>query len=465
MTELPDIATTPIGFIELVLGLPLYDWQQEAVTYLASNSRRNKIAVVSPNGAGKSERIVAGAALYWVTIHPRGKVVITTKDGRQLSEQIYPALTRHREKFEGWQWITSPHIKITTATGGTISAFTTDEPGRAEGWHKEDDVNGPLLIIVDEAKSVPEPIFQALDRCTYNAIIYASSPGSKHGRFWEAFTKDAESFQTVKAGLKDCPHIPKEKIEDVIRTYGADHPFTKSTNEGEFMDQEEGDQYVVNAAALEAIMVNPPKHKPGIRVGFCDFGGAQSEHVFALRDGNKIEIRDAWLEQNTEAAANRFMRNFRESGLTQDQIWGDASDAKIARILTDSGWTINRKNFGDKAGAEEVYTGWGAEAWWELGVSIDKGEVLLPYDKKLQSQLTTRKKTIGGRGRLGVEEKYEMSKRNLPSPDRADAIAGAWNIRDFGLLTKQPWQRPDGWANNAMAEDREEALVEMGGGW
>jgi hypothetical protein len=465
-----------LGFARLVLGQEIYDggedengnerpdWQGQALQPLENTIGRTKIAVVTPNGAGKSSGVVAVAALWWVTAHERGKVVITTKDGRQLSEQIYPALTKHRDKFENWQWITSPHIKITTPKGGTISAFTTDDPGRAEGWHKEDDINGPLLIIVDEAKSVPEPIFQALDRCTYNAIIYTSSPGAKQGRFWDAFTKSAADFVTVKAGLKDCPHVPREKIEDVIRTYGPDHPFTKSTNDGEFMDQEDGDQYVVNAAALEAIMVNPPRHKRGIRLGFCDFGGAQSEHVFAYRDGNKIEIRDAWLEPNTEAAANRFMRNFRECGLKENEIWGDASDAKIARILADSGWQINRKNFGDKAGAEEVYTGWGAEAWWEMGVAIDKGEVILPYDKKLQSQLTTRKKVIGSRGRLGVEEKYEMAKspRNLPSPDRGDAVCGAWNVRDFSMLNgKEPFS-VTGWRDHLYTEQGADVAEEMG---
>src|ERR1043166_9667959 len=104
-----ELQSKPAGFIELVLGLPLYEWQSKAVNALwramGPNSKRTKIAVVSPNGAGKSERIVAGAALYWVSIHKRGKVVITTKDARQLDEQIYPALTRHRDKFQGWTWV------------------------------------------------------------------------------------------------------------------------------------------------------------------------------------------------------------------------------------------------------------------------------------------------------------------------------------------------------------------------
>jgi hypothetical protein len=51
-------------------------------------------------------------------------------------------------------------------------SFTTDEPSRAEGHHKN--AHSPLLMIVDEAKSVEAEIFQALDRCTYNVLLIYS---------------------------------------------------------------------------------------------------------------------------------------------------------------------------------------------------------------------------------------------------------------------------------------------------
>ena len=247
--DLEDVMTTPIGFAELVLDLPLYPWQDDALRPLhvlvdgGGKTRRVKVSVAAPNGSGKSQRIVAAAALYWVSVHKRGRVVITTADGKQLNEQIYPSLTAHRARFPGWRWITSPNIKITTSTGGTINAFTTDDPGRAEGWHMDYDparanLDGPLLIIVDEAKSVPEGIFDALDRCGYNVVIYVSSPGVRAGRFYESHTSQRDGFVCVQAGLSDCPHIPQAKIDDIIRTHGADSPFTRSTLYGEFMDSE-----------------------------------------------------------------------------------------------------------------------------------------------------------------------------------------------------------------------------------
>lgn len=229
------IETTPVYFAEHVLKLrALYDWQADVLTELetAGPGKVARITVSTPNGAGKSSALVATAALWWEWIHPRGKVVITTKDSKQLDNQVWPSITAHRSKFPQWQFI---ERLIRTPTGGMCVLFTTDEAGRAEGWHKLDDIDGPLLIIVDEAKSVPEDIFSAFDRCTINAIMYASSPGSMVGTFYDSHHKSELGFYRKKVGLRDCPHIPKDRIDAVIAKYGRDHPFTRSTLDGEFM--------------------------------------------------------------------------------------------------------------------------------------------------------------------------------------------------------------------------------------
>ena len=242
---------TPIGFVELVLGLEMYEWQDDALDPLddlldeAGRTRRIAISVVAPNGSGKSQRIVAGAGLYWLGLFPRGRVIITSKDSKQINEQVWPALKVHERNphFAGWHWVTSPYNKITTPTGGTLIAYTTNDEGRAEGAHMDfnpfaGNFDGPLLIVVDEAKSVDEGILQALDRCGYNAIYYISSPGHRAGTFYESQTSKRENYICVKAGLVDCPHIPQSKIDSILAKYGEDDPYTRSTLYGEFMDAE-----------------------------------------------------------------------------------------------------------------------------------------------------------------------------------------------------------------------------------
>ncbi len=242
-TDEPIFEATTLGFAARELKLDLYDWQIRALAPLDHCPRqRAKITVCTPNGAGKSERLVATAVLYWLAMFPKGKVVVTTKSGLQLDSQIEPAIRAHREKFPTWRFIErtviTPPLKG-EGTGGLCVMFTTDEAGRAEGHHTVDNLEvGPVLIIVDEAKSVSEEIFEALDRCTWTAMMYVSSPGKKVGRFYKSHFDESLGFTRVRVGLKDCPHIPRERVADIIKTYGRNHPFTRSTLDGEFMEAE-----------------------------------------------------------------------------------------------------------------------------------------------------------------------------------------------------------------------------------
>lgn len=419
--------TPAIGsFAETTLHLPLYPWQREALEWFdpaASGPRaRVKGALCTPNGAGKSERVVASLALWWLAAHPRGKVVITTKDSKQLDNQVFPAIRRHEGKFPDWKFV---NRLVTTPAGGRCVLFTTDEPGRAEGWHKEDDTLGPLLIIVDEAKSVPDLIFQAIDRCTYNALLYVSSPGVKDGRFYDVFAKDI-GFRAKQVGLQDCPHIPKERIDDIIHQYGEDHPFTLSTLHGEFMDEDGENMFVVAPSAVRQLYENPPEAVDGRHYAFCDFAAGGDENVLAHRTGNKILPLLAWKEANTMATVGRFITEFRKRGLRPGDIYGDEGGLGGPMIdrLAEAGWPINRVNNASSPLDPDRYENRGSEMWHAAAQIIAGGGIILPPDDRLKTQLTTRKIKFLSDSRLGIESKKDMAKRGLASPDRADAVIG-----------------------------------------
>ena len=248
---------TPAVFARRVLDTDLYQWQIDVLGWFEKPWGRTQGALVTPNGAGKSSGVVAALALWWIAAHKHSRVVITTKDSKQLEQQLYPALSLHRSKFPLWKWTTSPYVEVTTNTGSRLVAFTTNDSGRAEGWHKRDNHFGPLLIIVDEAKSVDEEIFQAIDRCTFNALLYVSSPGLMLGSFFNAFTRHAALFQRRKVSLTECPHIPRERIDSIVAKYGERHPLTLSSIHGEFMDQDELTSFVFPLSAVQRHPAKP----------------------------------------------------------------------------------------------------------------------------------------------------------------------------------------------------------------
>ena len=468
MTEVDELAiqATPIGFIEGLLNLPLYPWQDRAVAPLELAGYGKplvQITVLAPNEGGKSSRIVAGSAMYWLGVHAKGKVVITTKDGKQLNEQIIPALEAQVNKFEGWRSVKSPYYRITTPTGGAIVAYTTDDAARVEGFHGSPD--SPLLVIIDEAKSVPEPIFQGLDRCGYQALIYCSSGGPMFGTFYEShYGKMSSTFTKVRAGLKDCPHIAPEKVQRIVAKYGEDHPFTRSSVYGEFMAQGENDEYCVDLRAMMNCYNSPPKHRSGLKAGFCDFGAGVAEHVLATRDGNKYDIAAAWIESNKDAVTGRFIAEFIKAGFrpekATEQLECDASDKEIWQKLANAGWVLRRRNFGSPPRLKLEYRSWGAEAWLEGALKIASGSVILPEDDILKAQLVNRKKGYSNTGKLCIEDKAEMEARGVVSPDRADALFGVMSIPET-VFHKEPFS-VTGWRDHMDTAQNTEVLDAIG---
>lgn len=462
MTEEPPILTTPIGFIQEILGLEMYSWQRKAVAPLELAGWGKpiiQISVLAPNEAGKSSRIVAGSALYWATVHEKGKVAITTKDQKQLNEQIIPAIESQIHKLEGFKSVRSPYYRVTTPTGGSIIAYVTDDSARVEGLHGSPDA--PLLEIIDEAKSVEERIFQGIDRCGYQAIILCSSGGLMQGTFYQSQTKNRASWRCVTAGLKDCPHISPDKVARIIEKWGDNHPFTRSCIYGEFMEQTDEVQFIFPHSTVRHALENPPKHRRGLRIGFVDFAEGNAEYVLAVRDGNKTEIKEAFRQANKHAACARLIKAFRDNELKEDQIWGDAADKEALDILVTLGWTIHRQNFGAKARNDERFQSWSAEAWIETSIGVSKGDLIFPDDEILIAQATSRYKTFTGRGKLGAEEKYDMRKRGIESPDRCDAFCGANNVYDYQTITKEPFRLGPQGLSEYINEESEQ-MEEMG---
>jgi phage terminase large subunit len=448
------LAGTPTGFAKMVLGLALYLWQAIVLSWFENTLELVKGSVCTPNGAGKSAVIDAALALWWISVHPQGIVVITTKDSKQLDNQLWPALTRHKQKFPAFEFI---ERMVRNGTGGFIIGFTTDDPGRVEGWHKLNDFTGPLLIIEDEAKSVLEAIDMATDRCTYNAKLVSSSPGLTEGFFYASQTKnagelyDAKGFKeagpasreygykAMKVGLVDCPHIPKSRINAILEQYGPDHWFTRSTLYGEFTDADSDTLFVMPRQMVKSLMEASAKgeipYVAGGKRASCDFAAGRAENVFTVKEGNKI-TQHCWKDPDPMRAINQFIAYFVQYGLLPSEIDGDAGGIgiPILRRFAELNWPINWINNESEPLAPELYPNLAAEHWHEGARILARHDIILPNDPILLEQLCTRRAAPATRGILGLESKKDMQKRGVVSPDRADGLVMVINAEAKSAL-------------------------------
>lgn len=411
------------AFAFSALGIDLYDWQIEVLDAISRGEQQ--VALRAANGSGKTAAVVAPALLWWLWRYPKGRVVVTSGSWRQVEDQLFPAARnyKHLAPFKGWQFPLS--CRITTPAGGWAAGFSTDNPGRAEGYHRSQE--SPVLYIVDEAKSVHEGIFDAATRCSLDCLLITSSPGAPSGTFFNAFSRESSLWWTKTASFYDCPHLPAEREIKARSKYGEDHPVYRSMILGEFTEGD--DRLVLSPEKLTHAIENQPPAISGRMAGFCDVAAGRDENVFAVCNGNQAKIVECWRERDTVQAARRFIKHFGGNRLRGSQVWVDSDGLGIGFVnqMQEEGFRPQEFHGGMPALDREHYANEVAEVWFEACREIEAGKIRFDggIDPETFEQITSRRVEWDSKGRLRLESKDSLRARGLPSPDRADALLGA----------------------------------------
>ena len=409
------------------LGLTLYDWQLDV---LAAIERKHVSALVC-NGGGKSSVVIASLVLGFLHNWPRGRCAVTSGSYIQLGSILWPAIEMYRSLpyFKNWRW---NEANIETPQGGFAKGFSTDDPLRLEGWHQSPE--SPLMYIVDEAKAISDDKYQGIGRCTPTFYGQFSSAGPAAGEFYHSFGKYKKFFWTCKVRSTDCPHISDAQRE--FDKAKLDRAVYASKHESEFDEDLSGAAIplrIINTALERQATMH---HHPGARSAFCDFAAGGAENVLALRDGNKVEIIAAWRNPDPTQACREFIEHFKRLKLHASEIFADVGGLGVVmcKNLKDAGWPVVEVNNGSAAEDDEHYSNRGSELWFKAAQMIEFGigqglHIIIPEDKTFIEQATNRRRQYDAKQRLRIESKKDLSERNVPSPDRADAVLGAMVCR------------------------------------
>jgi hypothetical protein len=430
---------SPSGFGRLVLKMPLTPRQCAVLDSFLPN--RAHVSVVCCNEAGKTTKCITALVLWHITVFPRrgenGGVTCTSGSWSQITNQLMPALHSYAGKFP-FQFLDT---EIKREGVPNFMAYSTAQPGRAEGFHGS--AQTPLMMLFDECKSVADGIIRASeDRCRPQRMGLFSSPGFAMGKFYDSHTTEAAYWDTHTIKVEDCPWVDREEMKRVItRAGGGDYerglqdPFIRSAYFAEFMPFVQDS--LISLAEIEACLTDPPSQRGTDRHVFCDFAAGGDENVIGVRRGNRVWIADAWRDTNTMSAVGRFVQNFerlkREIGLRPDEIEGDndgLGNPMVSRIQ-ELGWPILPFHSNARAHDPVRFRNRASELWYEGTEAIKERKVVLPEDGDLKGQLVDRIGKADSDGRRWIESKKDLfarqarDQRPQRSPDRADAILGA----------------------------------------
>ena len=134
-----DTHLSPAAFAYKYLNIMPYPWQAE--TLEACRHHRARVALVAANGSGKTAAVNVGLLLWWLYRYPKGRAIVTSGSWTQIERQLWPNLKLHQpllSQLFGWRFGSDT---ISTPHGGFIQAISTDDPGRAEGFHQNQNLN------------------------------------------------------------------------------------------------------------------------------------------------------------------------------------------------------------------------------------------------------------------------------------------------------------------------------------
>ena len=155
-------------------------YQREILSYFPKHRR---VAVRGPHGLGKTA--LAAWLILWFALTRDGldwKIATTASAWRQLTDFLWPEVRKWAAKLR-WDKLgraplrkdvelLSLGLKLRT---GQAFAMASNEPARMEGAHADH-----ILVVYDEAKTIPGETFDALEGALSTGETYAlciSTPG------------------------------------------------------------------------------------------------------------------------------------------------------------------------------------------------------------------------------------------------------------------------------------------------
>jgi len=441
----------------------LYGWQMEThdlfVKWKYTEHDPLKFYLRAANGSGKDAYVIAPFAVWFALCKVRSRVIITSSSYQQLETQtesyIRTLCAQVNEYFqEEVFYIRKLHI-ICKWTGSEIKLFSTDDPGRAEGYHPFPDYAGAeMAIVVNEAKTVPDCIFEALKRCTgYNYWLEVSSPGQTSGHFYNVVTNAVDyvagtttftgASLTRKVTAYECDHFSKQSIDREGEEVGRESSWFRSSKLAEFTTQDES--VVISRELIEKVLRQNTRHmrvKGEVNNKKCgtDLGFSKDETVSWVIDGNKLLDSFEMVQNDTTVQVDRLCMFYEKHNLKGDEIAVDDSNFghSVNDMLGLRGYQVRRVTNQSRAYSSKIYGNRGAEMWFNFKRLLELGLVCgldRVKHKILIEQLCNRYyKQTESNGKIYLESKKEARANGHGSPDRADALVLAfsfYNVNDF----------------------------------
>ena len=285
-----------------------------------------------------------------------------------------------------------------------------------------------MLIIIDEASSVPEPVFKPLEGTITSAqgvnwILMLFNPIYRTGYAVNSHAgKDAEKWVCIHWDAEESELVSKQHIIDMEGKYGRDSNTFRTLVKGLPPTAEEDTlipyDWVMNAVNREIIVDDSDPVIAGLDVGA---GGDNS--VLCIRQGWKVLAFHRHSSPNTMELVGWAAQKLTEEKVTACFVDVIALGNGVYNRLKELGYRVYPVDVRITSN-DEQFKNIRAELWWKARMAFESNLPSIPDDPIFKSELwAPRFKRISSKS-IEVEGKYDFKKRLSlsTSPNHADAF-------------------------------------------
>lgn len=406
-------------------------WQSEALTAIATHDR---VAIRSGHGVGKTT-FICWLILWWELTRVPNKVPVTANRQDQLSDviwselkfwhkRLHPALGRLLEvTSDKVAWKSDPDLGFAVARTARKEA-----PEAFQGFHSKH-----LLFVADEASGIDDVIFevgQGAMSTTGAKTVLTGNPTRTSGYFYNAFHKNRKRWWTRRVSCIECieegaPWVAAGYPDEVAEEFGPESNVFRYRVLGEFALED--DDAVIPLHEIEAAIGRDIS-----LAGKCVWGldvarFGDDRTALVKRYGNTVlEAGQSWRGKDLMTVAGMIKREYDETPdrLKPHSIMVDSIGlgAGVADRLREHSLPVCDVNVGESAPNDDKFVRLRDELWWKGREWFLGRDVAIADDPTLVAELSAVKYDYTSSGKIKIEQKDDLKKRGLRSPDIADAF-------------------------------------------
>ena len=447
--NLTELSSDPLKFVKFAFGWGknelenkrIEPWQEKLLIKIRDKLLNINEAILcataSGHGIGKSA-FVSWIILWALSTKKNTKGIVTANTETQLKTKTWAELSKWHNLF------IAKHLFEFTATALFSTQKDLEKTWRFDmiawsernteafaGMHNQ---GKRVVVIFDEASAIPDPIWEVTegaltDKDTEILWLVFGNPTRNTGRFKECFTKNRHRWETQQIDSREVSFTNKEQINKWIVDCedGENSDFVKVRVRGIFPsvgDRQFIPSNYVDMARGKHINLSDYSYAPSI-IGVDPASDGGDETVMVWRQGNASKILATWKKVSNFFPVAEILAKF-EDELNADAVFIDVA---LGHSLRDIGNNLGRKwqliYFGSASSSQKYYNK-RSEMWGNMREWLKNGGCI-PNDAILCNDLISPEYVIvetgANAGKELLEKKSDMRRRNIGSPDRADALA------------------------------------------